>query len=495
MHTLEQEQPKQSPAGVILRRREIRRSLAAWARECGFEPAAHHMLIIDELEKVVRGETKRLMILVPPGSAKSTYASVLFPPWFLGQRPGNSILSCSYSFTLAERFGKRCRGLIEQKHNVLGYNLSKHSQAAGDWATTTGSIYFAAGVGTGIAGHRADLGLIDDPIGSQEDADSKTIREKQYEWYYNDFYPRLKPSASQVIIANRRHEDDLVGKLLKDQSGKWTVIRLPMLAEANDSLGRSVGDLLWPEWYTQEMVDTARSKPRTWAGLYQQRPAPEEGNYFKKESILEYRPGDLPNDLRMYVGSDYAVRKGEENDLFCFIPAGLDTNGRLWVLPDWFWETSDSLTAVEAMLDLAARRRPVVWWAGRESITGSLGPFINERMRKRNTYVAIEELSEARDKEQKAQSIKARMAAKTVLFPSYVPNWEAVLHQLLTFPNGTHDDFVDALAKLGMGLDKMIPATKTQPPPQMEDVPLTCRWAVRSDKARRRQARIALFDN
>src|SRR5438270_5830994 len=125
----------------IQKRRLCRKSLVAWSRFNGFEPAKHHLFIIDKLEAVVRGEIKRLMILVPPGSAKSTYTSKLFPPWFLGQRPGNSILACSYSFTLVERFGKHCRELITKHEKLLGYGLSKHSQAAGDWATTTDSIY------------------------------------------------------------------------------------------------------------------------------------------------------------------------------------------------------------------------------------------------------------------------------------------------------------------------------------------------------------------
>src|SRR5882757_6686399 len=137
---------------MMLARRECRSSMVAWARHCGFEPAKHHLFIIEQLEKVVRGEVKRLMILVPPGSAKSTYTSMLFVPWFLGQRPENIIIACSYAATLAADFGKWCREKIVEERQVLGYGLSKHSQAADNWATTTGSKYIAAGVGAGIAG-------------------------------------------------------------------------------------------------------------------------------------------------------------------------------------------------------------------------------------------------------------------------------------------------------------------------------------------------------
>src|SRR5437899_13105335 len=131
-----------NPAAILLRRREIRRSLVEWSKECGFEPALHHRFIISKLEAVARGEITRLMILVPPGSAKSTYASILFPPWFLAQRPGNSILTCSYSFMLPERFEQRCRNLIVEKQKILGYSLIRHSQAAGYWEIATVLSYF-----------------------------------------------------------------------------------------------------------------------------------------------------------------------------------------------------------------------------------------------------------------------------------------------------------------------------------------------------------------
>ncbi len=117
-------------------------------------------------------------------------------------------------------------------------------------------------------------------------------------------------------------------------------------------------------------------------------------------------------------------------------------------------------------------------------------------MRERNVYIPIEELSEGKNKEQKAQGIKARMSAKMVMFPSYAPNWADALNELLTFPGGKHDDFVDALAKLGMGLDKMVPADriKAQWGGIIPDQPLTCGWLKKSSKRRDRRMRVGVFD-
>jgi hypothetical protein len=165
------------------------------------------------------------------------------------------------------------------------------------------------------------------------------------------------------------------------------------------------------------------------------------------------------------------------------------------LLPNWYWERADTDVAVERMLDLVAAKQPIVWYAGRENITGSIAPFLQARMRERRTFVAVEELSEARDKEQKAQSIKARMSAKMVRFPTFMPDWERAQHELLTFPNGKFDDFVDALSKLGQGLGVMMPATvrKTMSVGPLEPPRLTLNYLEQSHKRRMRS--LSISDN
>jgi predicted phage terminase large subunit-like protein len=488
----------ENPAAVLLRRRQIRRSYEQWCRHAliplGQEPALHHLFIIRHIEKVLSGEIKNLIFLLPPGSAKSTYLSVLFPPFYLNpeQNPKALILACSYSYTLIESFGRQCRDLIDLYENDLGYSLSKTAAAAGDWRTSNNGGYFCAGVGGGIAGHRADLAFIDDYLGNEEDADSENTREKQWLWFHNDFRPRLKPNAATIIIANRRHEDDLVGRLLENEPERWTVVKLPMLAEENDPLGRQPGERLWKEWFTDEMVQDARKIPRTFAGLYQQRPRPDEGNEFKKEWLVGYTLDDLrkakENGLRYYVGADYAVKKGKDKDFFCFLPVGMDSDSRIWILPDWWWVKSDTGEAVEEQIKMAERVRPLCWWAGKENITGAIGPFLYKRMWEENVMIPIEELSESKDKVAKAQAIKGYMSNKRVLFPKFLPDWERAENELLTFPGGTHDDFVDALSKIGQGLMKMTPARARRAPSSPLDVlnqPLTCGWAERSDRRRK----------
>ena len=125
----------QEAAKELLRRRALRKSLTEWSRACGFEPAKHHALLIRGLEAVTRGEIDRLAIFMPPGSAKSTYSSAIFPPWYLAQDPTKSVIAASHTAELAERWGRRVRNLVSEHSPALGYQIAQDNQSAGRWAT------------------------------------------------------------------------------------------------------------------------------------------------------------------------------------------------------------------------------------------------------------------------------------------------------------------------------------------------------------------------
>ena len=146
----------------------------------GFKPARHHKLLISELEHVARTPGDRVIICMPPGSAKSTYTSVLFPAWLMAQEPRTNIIAASHTMTLAEAFSGRVQGQIREHTGLLGYGLQNENVKR--WQTTNGGEYLPAGVGGAITGFRAILGLIDDPVKSREDADSETMREKAWNW-------------------------------------------------------------------------------------------------------------------------------------------------------------------------------------------------------------------------------------------------------------------------------------------------------------------------
>jgi hypothetical protein len=190
----------------------------------------------------VAGLEGLLGLFLPPGSAKSTYASILFPPWYLAQYPHASVIAASHTAELAEKWGRKVRNLVTEHRVTLSVDIAEDNKAAGRWETAAGGEYFAAGVGGSITGRRADLAIIDDPIRSREDADSDRVRDSQWDWYQFDLLTRLKPNAAIVLIQTRWHEDDLAGRILAFEKG-WEVVSLPMEAETEDPLGRAPGEL------------------------------------------------------------------------------------------------------------------------------------------------------------------------------------------------------------------------------------------------------------
>ena len=133
-------------AEEFLERRSTRRSSAEWAEHRGFEPAAHHRLIINEIESFLESDDEVLLLFAPPGSAKSTYVSVLLP-WYLANHPTHSILAATHNVEFAERWGRRVRNDIAADQNVLGIKLSEDSKAAARWSLESGGEYYRVGAG------------------------------------------------------------------------------------------------------------------------------------------------------------------------------------------------------------------------------------------------------------------------------------------------------------------------------------------------------------
>ncbi len=449
-------------AKELLKRRSIRRSLTEYSRYKGFEPAAHHRLLIRELEAVARRETRRLAVFMPPGSAKSTYTSVIFPPWLMQFWQGASILAASHTTELAEKWGRRVRNAVNDDSLVLGINVSPDNQAAGRWALTTGAEYYAAGVGTGIAGFRAGLGMIDDPVRSRQDADSELIRDRIWEWYINDFRTRLVPGAPEILIQTRWHEDDLAGRAL--QHNDWKVVCLPAEAEPDDPLGREVGEFLWADGdygYAEQLAELKKTTPaRTWSALYQQRPAPEEGDYFKSEWLKPYTKAPPLDTMRVYGGSDYAVT-ADGGDYTVHAVVGLDPEGRMYLLDLWRKQAASDVW-VEAFCDLVLQWKPMSWAEEQGQIKSGVGPFLERRMRERKAYTVREQFPTRGDKAIRAQSMRGRMALNGLYVDFNAPWFAAFRSELLSFPAGKNDDQVDAIGLVGQLLDQMQAGTAKQ---------------------------------
>ena len=404
---------------------------------------------------------------MPPGAAKSTYSSILYAPWYFAQHPDHCLIAASHTAELAEKWGRRVRNLIAEHSLVLGVGLAPDSQAAGRWETNSGGEYFAAGVGGAVAGRRADLVVIDDPIRSREDADSETIRDKTWDWYKSDLYTRLKPGGRIVLIQTRWHELDLAGQLLAEMENggdQWEVISLPALAENDDPLGRSIGQPLWPEWEDLDNLERKRRAvgARDWSALYQQRPAPEEGDYFKAAWFKPYEKSPAKDTLRVYGGSDYAVT-ADGGDFTCHVVVGIDPEGRMYLLDLWRKQASSD-EWIEAFCDLVAAWKPIGWAEENGQIRSGVGPFLDKRQRERKAFVFREQFPTRGDKAVRAQSIRGRMALEGLYVPVAAQWYADFRSELLSFPAGKNDDQVDALGLVGQLLNKMSVGQKPAEP-------------------------------
>jgi len=451
-------------------RRAIRTDLGAWCEHAlapiGQKPAAHHRLLIRELAAVAAGETRRLMIFMPPGSAKSTYASDLFPAWYLAQGQGLNIITASNTADLAKSFSRRVRGRVRNHGRLLGYGLVREAEEL--WDTDNGGQYRAAGAGGTITGLRADLAVIDDPIKGREEADSETRREKVWEWFNDDLQTRLKPGAAIVLVQTRWHEDDLAGRLLAHEGSAWRTLVVPMVAESpDDPLGRAPGEYLWADDGYGYAADIRARQPRiltrTWSALYQQRPAPETGDYFRREWLRPVATLPVRSSLRVYGASDYAVTS-DGGDYTVHVVIGMDPDGRLWLLDLWRGQASSDVW-VEAFCDLVKQWRPIGWAEETGQIKSGVGPWLDRRMRERQAFVARRQFPTRGDKAIRAQSIRGRMALDGLHIPAAAP-WRADFEaELMSFPAGKHDDQVDALGLAGQLLDVM--AKGARPPEAM----------------------------
>lgn len=166
------------------------------------QQATHHRLILREMQQCMSTAHGRLMIMAPPGSSKSTYASVVAPSWYLGGNGGRRVILASYGDDLARRHGRRTRQLLRssESSNILRCTLDPESRAADEFALTNGSEYLACGILGGITGNRAHGIVIDDPIKGREDADSQKVRDKTFAAYEDDLLTRLIPGGWVVII-------------------------------------------------------------------------------------------------------------------------------------------------------------------------------------------------------------------------------------------------------------------------------------------------------
>jgi predicted phage terminase large subunit-like protein len=428
-------------------RRDLRGSLEAWCRFAlkgvGQAPARHHVEIIHALERVTSGETRRLLLLLPPGSAKSTYASRLFPVWWLVRHPASAVIAACHTARLAEDFGRGVRGLVVEHAARLGVDLRADARAAGRFVTEQGGEYFAIGARGAVTGRRADLVLVDDPIRSFADAESYSAREHLWEWFRSELVTRLKPRGRIVLVMTRWHCDDLAGRLIAQ--GGWDVLRLPALAEAGDALGREAGAALWPEWEDRPALleKKALLGERHFAALFQQSPIQAGGQIFDPRQL---RVVDSVPEGVAVRGWDLAGTGDAKGDPDWTVGVKLvrSAAGFLFI---------DDVVRFRAVPSEVAERVRAVTVADGKAVTVGL-PQDPGQAGKSQIMFYIQMLAgfrvvatlESGKKEIRADGVSSQVSGGTMSMRR--AHWNAAfMDELANFPVGHKDDQVDALAR------------------------------------------------
>ena len=408
--------------------------------------------------------------LVPTHNSEK--ASRRFPAWFMGRDPYRQIIFATYGADFAEDFGRKVREVIQMptyRQVFPRVSLKQGSKAADRMETDAGGMAVFIGVGGPATGRGADLLLIDDPFKNREEAESAVNRDKVWNWFTSTAYTRLMPGGRIVIILTRWHEDDIVGRIFsedyvpKEEADKWFRLDLPAIIEEGTENERA----LWPTRYSLETLKSTRAfiGERDWNALYQQRPTPPEGAFFKNDMIHTYGREEYAKALkncRKYMGGDLALGDTKKHDSSCVGVALVDENDDILISPDLYWDRKKADQSVETIIDMMLRHEPMSTWWEKGQIEKAIGPFLFKRMAERKCYSHVQALPVHGDKGARASAIRGRMSMGKVKFPKFAPWFPRAKEQMLKFTGSgddAEDDFCDFISTIGQGLSKQLKAS------------------------------------
>jgi predicted phage terminase large subunit-like protein len=450
-------------------RRGMRGSLITWSTHVmalqGMAPAPHHVAMIRELDGLASGDTRRLMLLLPPGSAKSTYASLLFPAWWMARNPAGAVIAASHTASLAERFGRGVRSLLAEHAPRLGLYMRRDARAAGRFMTDHGGEYFAVGVHGAVIGRRADLALVDDPVSSLAEALNPRAREQLWNWFRSELITRLKPKGQILLVMTRWHPDDIAGRLI--EQGGWSVLQLPAFAEADDPLGREPGAALWPEWEDRSalLAKQAELGERTFAALFQQAPVLNTGALFDTSRIPVIDRAPVGTAVRAWdlAGSSDILRNP---DWTVGLRLLRDTSGR-FVVED-IRRVRAGPADVAALIRATAELDGQAVTIGLAQDPGQAGLFQLAALTTLLSGFRVTSSVETGSKVERAQRVASQVRPGNVSLVR--AQWtRAFLDELDLFPSSAKDDQVDALSRAFAML-----VVKPQPA-RFKDVPMFAR--------------------
>lgn len=451
-----------------------------------YEVNWHHKAIAAVLNDVVRGllpadhpdylfdAPKRVILCAPPQTGKSELVSRRLPAYAFGRIPDLAVIGTSYGADLASLMNRDIQRVITADEyrnlfpNTRLNEVNIRSTSQGQYLRNSDIFeivnhrgrYRSAGVGGGITGMGMRLGIIDDPIKDQAEAQSETIRNSVWEWYTTTFYTRLGKRGAIVIMHTRWHEDDLVGRLLELQKNdpnadKWLVLSFPAILDDETHRApldtRVLGDALWPERYNlAELAKMRANDPDGFEALQQQRPTKPGGSLLPRICFHIIEGFQYFDDMVLVRYWDKAGTEGSgaytAGVLMCFDP--MRRFGVSYIIIDvqrvqFEAYAREKLIRQTALLDAQFYRNSVVIWLEQEPGSGGKESATNTVI---NTLVGFnansETVSNQGDKQIRAHPLSIQVKASNVGIVAGVWN-EAFLQEAEKFPRGKYKDQID----------------------------------------------------
>lgn len=415
-----------------------------------FQELPHIKLITSKIDKAIKLREQMLngsepirnqylMISIPPRHGKSMTVTETLPSYFMGKFPSSKVIMTAYSITLADDFARANAKKIEE-YKVFNNTVLSNNQDR--MVLDNNSVCVKAGIMGGITGKGAHLLIIDDPIKTQEEASSETTRNKIWKEWESSLSTRLEEAAIVILIMTRWHEDDLAGRLLNGEYGEplpWDVVNIPLEAEENDVLGREPGQPLWDR-YGLDFIRERKQYAKTFNALYQGRPSAEEGNLLKRHYWNYYdKTQDFIDKLPLLVMSvDATFKDTSKSDKVSIQVWG--KSGINFYLVDRFNARMDFMTTLQAIVNMKQKYPRIGMIFIEDKANGSA--IINVL---RKEVQGIVPVNPEGGKESRAQSILPYLVAGNI----HLPRGESqdFVEECAAFPNGAHDDDVDAFTQ------------------------------------------------
>lgn len=431
----------------------------------------HHKILCRVLMEIHSGKLLHTIINIPPRYSKTEIVVKIFIAWCYAKNPTCEFIHLAYSDDLALANSSSVKEIIEsiEFQSRWFVEFKKDSKAKKKWKTVAGGEMSAAasggsvtGFGAGKIGAKEFAGalIIDDPL-KPEDSNSDTIRKTINNRFPQTIKSRLNDrNTPMIVIMQRLHEDDPVGFLLDGGTElEFTHICLPALNEDGPSEydPREKGEALWEFKHTEEELESMRvSDACGFAGQYQQRPAPEEGNIFKWFQFYKEIPEDYYYKIHSWdmTFKEKSKRKNKKVDFVVGTEWGKrKSNNNIYLFPDMvrarmgFPDTLDAITIfIKNHLDYKA-----ILIEDKANGSAIISSLVKNKVQR---IIPIEPQG---DKVERAEAIAPLFRANNIFLPhpAIAPWILDFINELKVFPNGKHDDQVDSTTQAVEYLDKI----------------------------------------